>query len=1237
MRMCIDYRALNKVTIKNSSPLPRIDECLDRLQGASWFTTLDLKSGYHQIKIKESDVPKTAFNTRYGKFHWCVLPMGLSNSPPTFQAWMNELLGDCLDKYALVYLDDVCIFSKNEEEHKEHVKAVLDRLKNANLVVNSSKCHFAQRKLVFLGYEISSSGISPSSDKVEAVSNWPKPENVQQVRQFLGLSQHYRRFIPGFSTVAAPLTDLTKGVGPKKRDINWTDDCDASFKKVKGLLTSAPVLQMPDMNLPYIIETDSSEYGVGAVLLQPASEHRQATNKNPYGTLASWHPVAFESKKLSAAEQKLPAQERELLGIVYALRTWRCYIDGCPAGYTVYSDHNPLVYFRTQVKPTSRLVRWISELEMFAPEIKYKPGKENMVADALSRIGDETTPAADSMEPQYLFTAWSDLPEELKSDWPLLYTNGGDNKVSSSDLKALLKKEKQNFSIKDGHIFRLVKPKDNSSEKEVPFVPFVQRADLVANFHNGFGHASEKNMVHLMCSRYWWPHMRRDIKQWIAPCPACQINGKKINRSQEVMHPLDIPPGAFERWHLDFVGELPTTINGNKWLITAVDYTTNWPIAKALPAATKEAVAQFIYEEIVTKFGCPVEILTDRGANFTSGLVEEYLKLIGTKHKLTSAFHPRTNSKVERYNGTIKQMLRKYVQGGIHRWDEFVDVALWSSRIWVSSTTGYSPYYLVYGRQPKLPGDSTAPFISREALKDPRTMAEITANELTDLGQHRGAAQARMKAVSDKDKERWDFHIEPTHYDVGDLVLLTHEGRFGLEPRFKGPYIITQVFAEYGTYELETMAGQKLDTLVHKDRLKAAKGEKPVDSWYDPTASRRVVKSATSSRSGRGGGSSSITGCLQKQVSGSSGVYIRPPTTVTFDIPEDKGDQQSDKNPVIDTDQGMETASSLGNRTSSPSIEDMEDVELMRLVNKQDDFIDEQAVDNDIEEAKEEYHNDDKYMFENQSERDTMSSLDNEATNMPRSSSSNSSSSEGIVADQFKVNTTPELIVEEVISLPSSPDIALLPSSPIQVDDEEDIAGYQSDGFVSCEEDDNEEQAQEVHLEEEGQVVKEAQVDIVDLTRDTSSEEDTVTVMREPELVKNRVEVEEQAEGSGVKDTQEVQGSIKVEGTGVERQSANKKIYVEETEFKNFMFDHDIKAVNSFVNTPIARPTAYANDSDVERPTSVREMGDVGSDIPDVPPAILNWNKNKRVSFKPRVPIRKKQRINFLRNLNSLV
>ncbi|KAG1393183.1 hypothetical protein G6F60_011646 [Rhizopus arrhizus] len=372
LRMCIDYRAVNALTRRLNTPLPRIDECLERLGGARYFSSIDLKSGYHQVRIKDEDVAKTAFNTRYGSYEFLVLPFGLTNSPPTFQKMMNAVLHDFIDKFVLVYLDDILIFSKTQEDHYKHLRLVMQRLRENKLYANPKKCVFNRSEVEFLGYRVSANGTLPSESKVKAVQEWPQPTNVQEVRQFVGLCSHYRRFIPGFSSVAAPLTDLTKGTGAKRRPIQWTDECQAAFDNLKNLMSSAPVLQHPDLDKPFVIETDASDYGIGAVLLQ-----RDAND--------ILHPIAFESKKLSLTEQGYPIQERELLAVLHSLRVWRCFVDG--SQYVIYTDHNPLQYLRSQGKPTPRLVRWMSEIETYNPLIKYKPGKENGVPDALSRRG----------------------------------------------------------------------------------------------------------------------------------------------------------------------------------------------------------------------------------------------------------------------------------------------------------------------------------------------------------------------------------------------------------------------------------------------------------------------------------------------------------------------------------------------------------------------------------------------------------------------------------------------------------------------------------------------------------------------------------------------------------------------------------------------------------------------------------------------------------------------------------
>ena len=297
LRLCIDYRAINRVTRRIDVPLPRIDECLERLHGMKYFSKLDLKSGYHQLRIQEDDIEKTSFNTRYGSFEWLVLSFGLKNSPSVFQKWMNKVLGDYLDTFAMVYLDDILIMSKTREEHERHVRKVLNRFQEHQIIANKKKCEFFKTELEFVGYNVTAAGILPSKKKVQAIQDWPVCKNVQEVRQFIGLASHYRRWIRGFSSLSSVLTDLTKGTGIKKRSITWTPECQAAFEEIKARLCDAPVLIAPNPEKPYIIEVDSSDFAVGGVLLQEGDDGRL-------------HPLAYESKKLSAAERNYPAQER---------------------------------------------------------------------------------------------------------------------------------------------------------------------------------------------------------------------------------------------------------------------------------------------------------------------------------------------------------------------------------------------------------------------------------------------------------------------------------------------------------------------------------------------------------------------------------------------------------------------------------------------------------------------------------------------------------------------------------------------------------------------------------------------------------------------------------------------------------------------------------------------------------------------------------------------------------------
>ena len=345
LRMCVDYRALNKLTVKTKYPIPRIDDLLDQLQGATVFSSsLDLTSNYHQIRITREDVPKTAFNTPFGHYEFKVLSFGLTNAPAMFQAVMNDIFRPYLGKFVLVYLDDILVFSKSPEEHAEHLRLVLQLLREHSLCAKRPKCHLNAPELEFLGHVVGADGIRVDPKKTAVVTEWTVPQSVSKLRSFLGLTSYFRRFIQAYANIVGPLNNLLR----KDVPYEWTSACQQAFDGVKVALTMAPVLVMPDYAQPFELIADACGFGIGAALLQEG------------------RPIAFLCKQFPAAERNYTVGEQELLAVVHAMRTWRCYLEGVSADmFTVVTDHNPLTYLQTQTTLSRRQARWSEYLQMF--------------------------------------------------------------------------------------------------------------------------------------------------------------------------------------------------------------------------------------------------------------------------------------------------------------------------------------------------------------------------------------------------------------------------------------------------------------------------------------------------------------------------------------------------------------------------------------------------------------------------------------------------------------------------------------------------------------------------------------------------------------------------------------------------------------------------------------------------------------------------------------------------------
>jgi len=849
-RMCMDYRALNDKTRKNTYPLPRIDECIDSFAQARTFTKLDLLSGYWQLRISDVDVPKTAFNTRQGKFEFLVMPFGLTNAPATFQTMMNSILHPYLFKFVVVYLDDIVIYSQTPQEHAEHLKLVFEALEKHDLYAHPEKCVIGTDNITFCGHRITQGHTEPLRDKVQVIKDWPQPETVHEVRQFLGLTGFYRRYVKGYAHITAPLTDLLKELDPAKRQqkhraVSWTYRCQRAFNELKRRLTSKPVLAHPDFGKPFIIETDASEEAIGISLHQTNAKNEK-------------HPVAYDGRKLSAAERRYPVHEKELLAIKEALRVWRHYIAGKKT--LVLTDHQSLRYMNSIRNPSGRMARWIDEFQEYDLDIQYRKGSEAVVPDALSRRPDFmsrkseeevlTALAAEGiredqarkMAPE-LLTAANDAQarESREEEWlrglrELL--EGKESTVSTAVRRRLRPSVVERFWIStEGEIRRKHYSFRNDDQRlttarkweaSAPFVPIDCRRDFVRKMHETYGHLRWSGLKGIVETHGWWPGMETDINEFAKFCPACQVSQRSGEKEEETRFHQVRKVQPFEAWGIDIVGELPKTLRGNRFIICAVDYATNWPVTMAVSSAPADVVADFIYEKIYLQYGPPRTITTDNGPQFTSDMLAHLIQTLKTRHHLSSPYHPRANGKVERYNGLLGEILTKMtVDDYVNNWDSYLPAATYATRVRAHRTTGLTPFELVYGRKPLdyelawSQQDRFAPEIDEstnpdrddhlERIKAVRTARQVHYQRLLNRAARDGLISTERVASGD---------LKPK-FQTGSHVLLRNLNHRKLRAKWIGPFEVIKAHP-LGTYALRDMGGKVLRNLVHGNRLTAA-------------------------------------------------------------------------------------------------------------------------------------------------------------------------------------------------------------------------------------------------------------------------------------------------------------------------------------------------------------------------------------------------------------------------------
>ncbi|GJR87017.1 reverse transcriptase domain-containing protein [Tanacetum coccineum] len=723
MRMCIDYRELNKLTIKNRYPLPRIDDLFDQLQGACCFSKIDLRSGYHQLRVREEDIPKTAFRTRYGHFEFTVMPFGMTNAPAIFMDLMNRVCKPYLDKFVIVFIDDILIYSKSEEEHEVHLKTILDLLKKEKLYAKFSKCEFWLKEVQFLGHVVNHDGIHVDPSKVESVKNWKTPESSTEIRSFLGLAGYYRRFIENFSKIAKPLTLLTQ----KNKTYVWGDEQEEAFRILKEKLCNAPVLALPDGPDDFVVYCDASKLGFGCVLMQKGKV------------------IAYASRQLKTHEKNYTTHDLELGAVVFALKIWRHYLYGTKS--VIYTDHKSLQYIFDQKELNMRQRRWIELLSDYECEIKYHPGKANVVADALSR--------KERLKPRRVRAMSITIHSGLKTK--ILEAQG----EASKDLKApteWLRGLEIHFERReDGEIYffdRIWIPSVGGVRKLIMDEAHTSRYSI---------HPGADKMYHDLRDLYWWPGMKKDIAEYVSRCLTCSKIKAEHQKPSGLLQQPEIPEWKWEKITMDLVTKLPRSSGGYDAIWVIVDRLTK--SAHFLPIREDfktEKLARIYINEIVARHGVPVSIISDRDGRFASHLWQALQKALGTKLNMSTAYHPETDGQSERTIQTLEDMLRACVMDFGGSWDTHLPLVEFSYNNSYHASIKCAPFEALYGRKCRSPVIWTE--VGENQLIGPELVQETT-EKIFLIKERLKTARSRQKSYADKRRK-------PLEFEVGDRVLL---------------------------------------------------------------------------------------------------------------------------------------------------------------------------------------------------------------------------------------------------------------------------------------------------------------------------------------------------------------------------------------------------------------------------------------------------------------------------------
>ena len=818
LRLCVDYRLLNDETVKDRFPLPLIDEIFDTVGSAKIFSKLDLMSGFYQIRVAGEDIPKTAFSTASGHYEWTVMPFGLTNAPATFQRFMNQILQPYLGKFALVYIDDIIIYSNTIEEHREHIKEVLSLLRENHMRAKKKKCVFFCKQIKFLGSVIGNGGVYPDPEKIAAIRDWPPLHTPHDAMRFLGLAGYYRRFVKDYAKIASPLDEFSSKKKP------WSDAQEKSFVDLKKALMKAPLLVAPifEEGYKFVVTTDASNEALGFVLEQ----------LDPQGKLRG--VVSYGSKKLANAELRYPIREKEFYAIVTALHKFRSYLLYRP--FIIKSDHNSLIYLKRQKQVnTGRLVRWLDFLSQYGFDIVYIPGPTNKVADALSRPPDDSPDdLEDETEIEALTT--TRLQPDASKIQQLIDGHKSDQEFSlvyqtlknKEPIPKKIANHIKHFSIgSDGLLYYTPLIGKEATRVCVPDADQV-RKKIISQGHDlpTSGHFGWFKTLELLTRNFYWNNMSKDIKNYVSTCEAC-LRSKPMNIAEQgLFKPLPVPEGRWTHVTMDFVGALPKTVSGHDTVMVIVDrFSKRAHFIPTVKALTAEGAAKLYMDHIFRLHGVPYAITSDKDIRFVNAFWQTIHDALGTSLFFSTTNHPQTDGQSERTIRTLVQLLRSFCGKDILHWDEFLFAAEFAYNSTKQGSIDDIPFKVDLGYIPDSPswmgGAAYTNFHPRAASIMEHTKALMLQTKIT---------QDQLVHAQHMQEVQENRHRSPHTYGVGQYVLihrdalkyLASNAYCKIEPAYLGPFRLVKKSND-NAFEVD------LPSTIKRDRVLNVRWFKPFE------------------------------------------------------------------------------------------------------------------------------------------------------------------------------------------------------------------------------------------------------------------------------------------------------------------------------------------------------------------------------------------------------------------------